>query len=149
MKTNVELKEDSQSGANSLVYEKNREFGDGLVVIHGTRIRFFDFSAREDGDAIRTFDLNDYWLPATPFRPAPTRVGAHPALVRGLGMAMLELGRRISPVSKDGHKRIAAALNTLTKFIEYGWINGYYSFEDWNIATAKNLAIAFEAQPHR
>lgn len=142
MKGNREHGKASASAAHDSVRGKHKEFGDGLVFVQGTQIRFFNFGAREEEDSVRTFDLNDYWLPATPFRPSPTPVGAHPQLVRGIAAAMLDLGRRISPSSKDGHKRVSAALNTLTKFIEYGWINGYYSFEDWTSAATDKLAEA-------
>lgn len=138
MPNNIERVSASASAVPDKARERHREFGDGLVFVHGTQIRFLDFSAREDEHSIRSFDLNDYWLPATPFRPSPTPVGSYPHLVQGIAASMLDLGRRISPSSKDGYKRISTALNTLTKFIEYGWINGYYSFEDWtDVATVK------------
>ncbi len=111
----------------------------GIVSVDGCVISVTDFAAREGTPAAKTIDLNDFFLPPTAIYPNPTRLGSRDDLVEGVAAAVLGLGRRTSATSKSGVFRIATSVQTISKFIEFGWLNGLYSWNDWSPASTRRL----------
>lgn len=114
----------------------------GIVSVEGCVISVIDFAAREEAPTAKTIDLNNFFLPPTKIYPNPTRLGTRDDLVEGVVVAVLGLGRRISPTTKSGAVRVTDAVVILSKFIEFGWLNGLYSWNDWSpVATRRLLKI--------
>jgi hypothetical protein len=117
-------------------------FNRNLVSIRGSVIRFRNAAARADEEPFRDFNLADFWLPPTPFSPHPTRLADREDLASVMFGVAMELDRRISPKSKSGVNRFSATLRSVSKFLEYGWLNGYYTPRDWTEAASKELLKA-------
>lgn len=110
----------------------------GIVSVEGCTISVADCGAREGTRGRRVVDLGEFLLPPTVIYPHPTSLGSRIDLVDGITAAVLALGRRTGVNSKDGARRIVTAIHSLAKFVEYGWLHGIYSWQDWShVATNK------------
>jgi hypothetical protein len=107
------------------------DFAGNCITIQGSVIRIRDAGARSDQNEFRTFDLNDYWLPSTPFSPCAVAIASRPGIVEAFCNAARELDRRLDPKAKSNALRLSSNLRSWAKFFEYGWRNGLYELEDW------------------
>lgn len=111
----------------------------GIVAVDGCIISIKDFSAREGTRTVRTINLNDFMLPPNKIYQHPVPLGSRSDLVEGIADAALCLGRRTSPTSRAGANAVVKAIRTMSKFVEFGWLNGLYTWEDWTPATTRSL----------
>lgn len=111
----------------------------GIVAVEGCIISITDFSAREGARTVRTINLNDFMLPPTKIYRLPVPLGSRSDLVEGIAEAALCLGRRTSPTSRAGANAVVKAIRSMSKFVEFGWLNGLYTWEDWTPVTTRSL----------
>lgn len=111
-----------------------------VVLVEGNVIVVRNFAARESEDQFRRIDLSNYWLPPTPFTIEPTRLADRIDLADAVKSTILGYGMRIGPENKSSQLQVANAIRSIVKFIEYGWLNGYYRLEDWTPGAATALA---------
>lgn len=133
------LKSNSHSLLRAAPATNSLKRSEGIVSVEGCVITVADFAAREGTSGTKTINLNDFLLPPTAIYRYPTSLGSRGDLVDGIATAALGLGRRTSATSKSGPIRVANAIQTFSKFVEYGWLNGLYSWKDWTPAATRKL----------
>lgn len=110
-----------------------------LARIHGNLIIFRRYAARHDEDPFVVFNIADMRLPPSPFCSSCTTLAEHDHLRGLISEVAVAIGARIDPKAKSGHTRLSSVLSTVSKLIEYGWLNGCYRGDDWSPALTERL----------
>jgi hypothetical protein len=82
--------------------------------------------------------LEKFWLPVTPFTNRPTSITEREDLMGSLAKCV-EIYARRNSITKSSTRRISAAVFSIVKFFEYGWLNGAYALSDWTPQLSSQL----------
>lgn len=90
---------------------------------------------------IKTIDLNDWVLPGTSFTGGmPTKLLSRPDLIHAV-LRTLDSYIINNGISKSTTQHSVTIVSGLTKLIEYGWLNGLYTIDDWRTTDFEALGV--------
>ncbi|MDQ0086045.1 hypothetical protein J2W35_006426 [Variovorax boronicumulans] len=100
------------------------------VSITGSVLRIKIYQARADEEGFSAIDFSGFFLPPVPFTGRVISFQERPELMLSIVNAIRGYVGRVSE-SKSTHIIAGEMVRTLVKFIEFGWLNGCYSLEDF------------------
>jgi hypothetical protein len=111
-----------------------------VVRAEGNVIVVSNFAARENESPFDRISLSCYWLPQAPFTTGPMPLTERDDLVEAVKSTIVGYGMRMLDNNKSAVVQVSNAVRAMAKFIEHGWLNGFYKLEDWTPSAALKLA---------